>query len=537
MPAGVSGPALISAARNEFESFQIVLRPVAQNLEEVDVEVADFAAPGGKILGKENVTVYLPRFLDLKTASSVEGASGKWPDPLVPRVDRYTGERRNAFPFRVSNGRNQPIWIEVYVPPGTAPATYGGTVTVIIAGRRDVVVPVHLEVWDFEIPSTSSLRNSFGLNGINLLEQHLGGYTNDKDLRALTHIYRKAALWHRLSVHGGSMTPPRYHFADGGIVVDWKWIDAEVGPFLDGTAFREDEPLFGARATSVDMHRAEGIESDEEKILYWKAYAAHFREKGWFDRLFNYLWDEPKAADYEELLRIGRLVHQADPELKNLLTAPLASSTAGTVDIWAPLVNCFVTREGHRNFCKETVDRARYSKELERGRELWWYQSCASHGCFIIGSAYFRGWPSYMIDHSGVANRIMQWMAWKYDVDGELYFNLNEAYGSKEDPWRDVHLFGGNGDGTLVYPGRPDVIGGSTHIPIESIRLKLIREGLEDYEYLTLLSKHASPSETAIFVDSLVTNLYTYETDPAKLYEIRHKIGRILGHNASKHQR
>ena len=35
----------------------------------------------------------------------------------------------------------------------------------------------------------------------------------------------------------------------------------------------------------------------------------------------------------------------------------------------------------------------------------------------------------------------------------------------------------------------PARIGGTSDIPIESIRLKLIREGLEDYEYLYLCSR------------------------------------------------
>lgn len=48
-------------------------------------------------------------------------------------------------------------------------------------------------------------------------------------------------------------------------------------------------------------------------------------------------------------------------------------------------------------------------------------------------------------------------------------------------------LAGGNGEGTLFYPGRPDKIGGSDHIPVSSLRLTLIREGNEDYECVTKL--------------------------------------------------
>jgi hypothetical protein len=49
--------------------------------------------------------------------SSIEGRSGEWPDPLVPRVDTYDHEPRNAFPFKLVKRRNQSIWFDVYVPP------------------------------------------------------------------------------------------------------------------------------------------------------------------------------------------------------------------------------------------------------------------------------------------------------------------------------------------------------------------------------------------------------------------------------------
>ena len=62
------------------------------------------------------------------------------------------------------------------------------------------------------------------------------------------------------------------------------------------------------------------------------------------------------------------------------------------------------------------VDRHSYDSELAKGKKLWWYQACSSHGCNIVGGDYFRGWPSYMIDSSGLRNRIMEWMTWKYGI-------------------------------------------------------------------------------------------------------------------------
>jgi MYXO-CTERM domain-containing protein len=108
---------------------------------------------------------------------------------------------------------------------------------------------------------------------------------------------------------------------------------------------------------------------------------------------------------------------------------------------------------------------------------------CGS-GCVGTDDPYFTGWPSTMIDVSAIQNRAMEWVSFNMDVTGELYFETSHLLASAWDQQCD---FSGNGDGTLFYPGTPDRIGGTTHIPIESIRLKLVREGMEDYEYLHLL--------------------------------------------------
>ncbi len=514
----------ISAARNEFEPFQIVFHAVSQNIDGVDVEIADLLGPKGAVIGRQNAAIYFEAALDLKTPSTIQDRTGEWPDPLIPRIDRYYGERRNAFPFKLSDGRNQAIWIEIYVPPSAPDGDYAGDVQVSFQGRRQFSIPVKLRVWNFTLPSTSSLPNSFGLNGISALHQHLGKYTSDRDAFAFTHLYQKAALWHRISAHGASMTPPPFTRHGDEVSIDWTRYDEEAGPFLDGKVFKDSEPLFGAKATSVDLRTNNSAGTDDLKVLYWREFARHFREKGWIDRLFFYVWDEPSAEETGDVLRKAKLAHEADRSIPNLVTASLNPRWADAIDIWAPLINCFEPRDGFPAYCRTLADRGEYETEIRKGKRLWWYQSCASHGCNTVGGDYFSGWPSYMIDASPVANRIMEWMSFKYGIQGELYFNMTEGFRKKTQPWENVNLFGGNGDGTLFYPGLPGRIGGKSDIPVESIRLKLIREGLEDYEYLHLLNNELAAGT----VNSLVRKTYDFEHDPVKLYAARQKMGEAL---------
>lgn len=527
-PPGTAAPVELAAARNEFEPFQLVLRAPERPLRQVDVEVSDLAAEGGgESIAGRHAAVYLQRYLHLAKPSSIEGGSGDWPDPLLPRVDAYSGERRNTFPFDLGRS-NQPLWIEIYVPPETAPGLYRGEVAVSVAGERRATVPVTLEVWPFTLPSTSSLRTSFGFNGVAALKQHRGGYTSDEDLYAITRVYAEAALRHRLSLHGGSLAPPPARFGRGGAAVEWADYDREVGPFLDGRVFTGEDPLPGARLTSIDLRTQAGL-SDREKVLYWREWGRHFRGKGWDDRLFFYVWDEPRGPDdYRRVQRLGHLARQADPGIPVLLTEQLVPALSEVVDIWVTLVNCIDERPGVAADCEETVPRLSYERARRRGSRLWWYQSCASHGCYSVGGEAFTRWPSYVIDAPPMAHRIMPWLAWVYRIDGELYYNTVEAYGPEADPWTDVHLHGGNGDGTLFYPGTPERIGGSRHVPVESLRLKLIREGLEDYEYLALLARAAGAERARRWAQRIARKTYAWQRDPQALYRVREAMGREL---------
>jgi len=170
-----------------------------------------------------------------------------------------------------------------------------------------------------------------------------------------------------------------------------------------------------------------------------------------------------------------------------------------------------------------------YDPLIAAGKDLWWYQSCMSHGCGDPpDSECYRAWPSYMIDHTAVRNRIMGWMSYRYDMLGELYFDVNYCYDQGGDPWVTQHYFDGNGDGTLYYPGRPDRIGGTTHIPVESIRLKHVRDGLEDYELLLQLEQALGRDAVLALLAPVITDTYTYTGDAAALLAVRQLAGDAL---------
>ena len=118
-----------------------------------------------------------------------------------------------------------------------------------------------------------------------------------------------------------------------------------------------------------------------------------------------------------------------------------------------------------------------------------------------------------------------------------------------EDPYDDLWpsgVEGSNGDGSLVYPGwagefvgtpaganTPD-IGGTHDIPIESMRLKYIRDFMEDLEYMKLADDAGKSANVATIVDGMFGNTHialcywNLNTDVDDLFTARSDIANLI---------
>jgi len=177
---------------------------------------------------------------------------------------------------------------------------------------------------------------------------------------------------------------------------------------------------------------------------------------------------------------------------------------------------------------------------------LYMYQSCLSFGCDKVHQgnetiiyephSLWDGWPSYGIDQPATEQRAMGWMAYKFGVTGEYYYDsaLRLQRG-----WKDcavnnldcLYASGGNGDGTLFYPGTvapkstigSPGIGGIHDIPLESMRLKGIRDGREDYEFLRKVPA-AQQGAAMNIVNGLYPSMSSANVTPAQIASARQSI-------------
>lgn len=495
----------LAAARGECESAQIAVR-AARGLGALSAAAAPLEGPA-----RLSVALFRVATLRLARPSGPDGEAGEWPDPLVPARDAWFGEARRAFPVEVGPGRLQGIWVEVCVPESAPPGSYTGAVRISDRGRALADVPVRLRVWPFALPRTGAFAAAFGLS-TRLGTRALGADGDPEVARALA----AAALRNRVTPFVLSADPPDGGCTARACALDWTRYDAEVAPVLDGTL------VPGARGAFAEVRVSGPVWSGPEQDLLatLRAWRAHFEARGWSDRLRLYTLDEPRPDQLRELARRARLARAAGiPVFATTLPAP---GLDGVVDEYAP--NLVLLPEGPR-----------------AARVRWSYASCLSHGCAELPEtgplraamrAEFSGWPGYEIDRPGTAARAVPLLGFRRGLGGELYYDMLQTWTG--DPWTNVRAFAGNGDGTLLYPGRPSELGGRRPFPVESIRLKIVRDALEDVE-LFLAARGAGEARLAErLLARLVPSARGFERRPEPWLAARRTLGDAIARRAPR---
>lgn len=441
------------------------------------------------------------------------------------------------FWFYAGPARHQPVWVDVEVPADSAAGTYTATVQVSFQNAPPIHLPVSIEVLSFALPSSSSLAGYFRAFMPDVYASHHGAPGTPEQVLELAHAYARAGLRNAITVDTSRGFAPAYEFRPDGSIsrADYSFFDRAASPFLEG----QGTPRH-ARWTSLRLPEFRNF-TDVQFRSAVADFARHTRDRGWWDLLFDYTYDEPHGREhFDALAKRAGLLREVAPQIPRLVTLSLDPSLVGSVTRWCPVVNelelrNLAPRDWWRNRAKPR--RADYNPRLAAGDSLWWYQACLSHGCGFTGpSPQFDNWPSYMVDISAVANRVFGLLsAVTYDVSGVLYWDVAYAltHGSGErgrvpDPWESLYYFGGNGDGTLFYPGRPAQIGGTHHIPIESLRLKFIRDSFFDAEYAYLLRKRGEEEFLQREVSRLVQNAYRWNSDPQAWVDLRRTLARRI---------
>jgi hypothetical protein len=188
------------------------------------------------------------------------------------------------------------------------------------------------------------------------------------------------------------------------------------------------------------------------------------------------------------------------------------------------------------------------------GPRLGLYTACLGSGScqngVYSGNPTNVTYPNRIIEVTSVRNRMMPWIEYWENASIDLYYDLavcwistyadcedglgNRPPANTSNPYVYQYYSGGNGDGTLIYPGTYAQIGtGSSSswrpIPLPSIRLKLSRNGEQDYEYMyQLTNSWGMGSYVTSELSTFITNDYTYNNTPSYLMAARLAMGNEL---------
>lgn len=473
----------LSAARGEYEPFQIGIRAPRRELTNVNVSVSDLSGPNEWIIPSKNLTLHREHFVQVNHPSPDRGGSNRplgknwYADGLIPFVDPITeedlvGALLDAAPFQVEAGRNQLIWVDVFVPRNAPAGQYRGTFTVTSdQGSRSGTI--HLRVWNFELPRKASLQSSFGF------------YT------AQTKEASIEFLKHRLN--------PQFKYKpqrelERELIDRWGLTSINL-PFWSGAEMSncrmKPPPSIAEIQTEAALHQSD---------------------------LFKYVYSADEIDQcpnlYQPLKQWGRVIHQAG--LSNLVVmAPvpeLYDDGTGTgrsaVSIWVVLPKMY----------ENAVDRI--AQVLQKGDQVWSYNSLVQEGYS----------PKWQLDFAPMNFRIQPgFLSQSLGLTGLLYWRVDLW---TQNPWRDIHTFFDRndhnrpypGDGMLVYPGENAGVSGI----VPSMRLKWLREGVEDYEYVAILKRLGGTNRALEISRSIGRDWRHWTKDPKAVATARQQLAQEI---------
>jgi hypothetical protein len=483
-PAGNGTQVQLWAARGEYESFQIITRaPGSGNLTKVNVSASDLIGPSGGIISQSNITLYREYYVYIGSNSGSTNWHGSnqplgpgwYPDALIPLVgpsaSSGSAAALMAVPYNLSAGTNQPIWVDIFVPRTAVPGQYVGSYTVR-SDQGAISGQMVLNVWNFTLPLQPSLASSFGV-------WNSDHFAIDVEL-----------LRHRL------MPDSVDQLQEGALITSYGLWAVNLG-FSSGASY-----------SNCRMTPPPSLTAVQNSVAAQNSVAGH--QSGLL--LYDYSADEIDNCTnlFPSLKQWARVLHAAN--IKNLVTmGPTPElfddgSGAGrsAVDIWAVLPDTYNT------------DIANIQLALQKGDQVWSYNT-------EVQDAYS---PKWEIDFAPINFRIQPgFINQSLNLTGLLYWRVDRW---SSDPWNEVVMTDSGstfpGEAELVYPGPTAGIVGV----VPSMRLKWLRDGVDDYDYIQLL-KRAGYGDWAIQIaKGVAPDWRNWVRDPKTLEKARLKLGRML---------
>ena len=542
---------LIRMAKNEIEGTQAVLA-ASKDVTGLKVYLTDFVNKDGVTLTTDllwgyyfdvdgqNIVDPLPPVKyaeDLKPGDLDWNNAGNHAGAYIPNYQKYNG-------FDIKGGENQTFVIKAHTDKDTPAGEYTAVLTVKDKDGNEVKkATVYVWVWNFALPEETSCKTLADISWFAIYSNHKCFNGDDGYLYRLYYDYM---LENRFC---GYDIP--YNDKEG------TFSDSRVIPYLNNPRVT----AFQALGWKTDL--TEGKVSRAYKFL-----SAHDE---WLAKSYFYPIDEPNLGVDPQILNkinnFGQLLKDNFPGYKLIVPMHVNGAVKGGdyfsyvseyVNAWCPhtfFYNTFAEYLANRKLTyrmSAALEKKlgsfpdRMAAEQAGGDEVWWYVTRFPQDPEI----------TLTMNTAAINYRILFWQQKLYNVDGFLYYSVTDWFDSADFhpvqadfPGYDGPISGDGaptvarpiglnskhetdasypfnvyGNGVLVYVGQYF----GEYGPVGCYRLECVRDGIEDFEYLTMLQNAYGKDTVDLIIKRITTSLSKYTDDETYFNEVRNALGCLL---------
>lgn len=473
----------IRLAKNEIEGCQFILYSETDK-KGYTAEITTFKNSAGDEIEAE---IFKEHYLSVGTKMT--------PDALPPLM----GE------FDLEGGKTQAFYIKIKSTPETTAGEYEAVLSIKKDGKEVKKAKVFAKVWDFTLSDDTACTTALYIGDWALYVAH---EQYEEDDRQLYKIYYDYLLENRISAY----------------YLPYDLLDP-----------RADEYLNNPRVTSFCIT---GYKTNYDANKITAIYNKLSQNPDWLDKGYFYYVDEPtNPALLYEIESRGFFLESVFPGYQ--MVSPFFTDIemdyktdqiefmSDYIKIWCNKPYAYKTKaeiKKEPKYFVQTEEQNKkygtYAKRMEefkdRGDKVWWYV------CWEPQDPY----ANILMEQEGVVHRVLFWQQKQYKVDGFLYYAVNNW---TADPWNDAATLKEltpivYGDGVLVYDGHE--IG--LRAPVGSLRLEAVRDGIEDFEYLTMAEKALGTKKTDKIIKKVSRSILDFTRSEETFVETRIKLGNAL---------
>ncbi len=527
---------LIQMAKNETEGCQFVLAPES-DVTGLKVYITDFTNASGDTLKTDLHWGYYFNILDemlidpLPPVSYtpeegmldwVNGGNGR--GEAIDNLQKYNG-------FDIKAGESQSFVIKATTTADSKPGEYSATLTVVDASGNEVKkATVFTYVWNFTLDDASACKTLMDMSAYEVYVTYGDWAADLSNWRGenLGEVYYNFLLDYRVNCYSLPFDNKDGSFSDSRLL-----------EYLNNPRVQAFQPL--------------GWSQELEPWRVANAYAFLSQQEEWLEKAYFYPVDEPGSVNrLDDINYYGAMLEEHFPGYK--LIAPMHvnyatsrgdffSYVTSAVNVWCPKTFFFNTFaewfENEDLYYGTTIQleeklgslRDRFWAEQEEGDEVWWYVTRFPNDPEI----------TLIINTEAVNIRTLFWQQKLYNVDGFLYYLVNHWGNGSDRYWipsadkwyqgmdamheiNDAYPYEVYGNGILIYSG---VYFAQTD-PVASLRLESVRDGIEDFEYLTMLEEIYGKDVVDAIIAKWTTGLGEYSTDADAFRELRAQVGALV---------